>query len=362
MATTIHTAFLRGVEAVPADVTCTIAEGGIPGIRFGGLRGDVPYEAASCLRQAVTGRVPHATGRPSIAIDVTPRKATAWSDSLALPAALGILVEAGALPHEVAVPGSAPIDLADTLVVGSLATLGATAACRGSVAYDDLARDDGRYSGALRPPDPDFPAPAHVTVLSGVRDLRPAGEGGTSPWTSGLDNPLDGTEWGAIAVVDADEGEVALVAERMARDVASWRAAGYTVAEPLHRIRRNWSVAGRLRPETDAPVVHARPSDSLAALVGGGRPPHPGLVTLADLGVLVADDLDDWSRAQLDALLSALEAGEARLVRSDGTYAMPADFRLVAAVRARPGEGSRVVEATPGNVRRVMMARGTRRR
>ena len=76
------------------------------------------------------------------------------------------------------------------------------------------------------------------------------------------------------------------------------------------------------------------PHDSITrtALIGGGRMPKPGEISLAHKGILFLDELTEYARPVLEQLRQPLEERQVRLVRQTGTYCYPADFVLVAAM------------------------------
>ncbi len=73
-------------------------------------------------------------------------------------------------------------------------------------------------------------------------------------------------------------------------------------------------------------------STSMAALVGGGRRPKPGEVSLAHLGVLFLDELPEFTRQVLDSLRQPIETGEVVVARAEAHVTFPARFQLVAAM------------------------------
>jgi magnesium chelatase family protein len=77
-------------------------------------------------------------------------------------------------------------------------------------------------------------------------------------------------------------------------------------------------------------------SSSAVALVGGGRPLHPGEISLAHHGVLFLDELPEFSRHALESLREPLEAGKITVSRAAARAIFPAQFHFVAAMNPCP--------------------------
>lgn len=69
-----------------------------------------------------------------------------------------------------------------------------------------------------------------------------------------------------------------------------------------------------------------------AGLIGGGRIPRPGEITIAHKGVLFLDELPEFHPYVIDALRQPLEEGVVKIYRTGGSYIFPADCLLVAAM------------------------------
>ncbi len=116
------------------------------------------------------------------------------------------------------------------------------------------------------------------------------------------------------------------------------------------------SVAGRLAPGDglilDPPFRAPHHTISDAGLVGGGRGPLPGEVSLAHRGVLFLDELAEFHRNALEALRQPLEEGYVSIARAGGATVFPAAFSLVAAMNPCPcgsrGDPRRTCRCAPG--------------
>lgn len=105
-------------------------------------------------------------------------------------------------------------------------------------------------------------------------------------------------------------------------------------------ITKIYSIVGLLHNK--AALVTKRPfraphhTISNSALVGGGRNPKPGEVSLSHNGVLFLDELPEFHRSVLEELRQPLEDGEVTISRVNGSMTYPANMMLVASMNPCP--------------------------
>lgn len=99
---------------------------------------------------------------------------------------------------------------------------------------------------------------------------------------------------------------------------------------------RIYSVANLL--SSDRPLILSRPfrsphkNASAASIIGGGKVPRPGEISLALNGVLFLDELPEFNRDVLEALRQPLEDRIVTVARAQATYTFPASFCLIASM------------------------------
>ncbi|NQT72353.1 MAG: YifB family Mg chelatase-like AAA ATPase [Chloroflexi bacterium] len=112
-----------------------------------------------------------------------------------------------------------------------------------------------------------------------------------------------------------------------------------TVDEALEATKI-YSVSGMLPSDTS--VIANRPfrsphyTVSHVGLVGGGRWPRPGEISLSHRGVLFLDEFPEFGQSDLEVLRQPMEDKVVTITRAQGSVTFPANFMLVGAMNPCP--------------------------
>lgn len=105
-------------------------------------------------------------------------------------------------------------------------------------------------------------------------------------------------------------------------------------------VTKLYSVTGLLSKNkpliTDRQFRSPHHTTSDIGLIGGGRYPRPGEVSLAHYGVLFLDEFPEFERSVLEVLRQPLEDGVVTIARAMSACTFPAEFMLIAAMNPCP--------------------------
>lgn len=110
--------------------------------------------------------------------------------------------------------------------------------------------------------------------------------------------------------------------------------------EEALEVTKIYSVSGLLNK--DCSIITTRPfrsphhSISGVSLVGGGKIPNPGEISLAHNGVLFLDELPEFKKNALEVMRQPLENRVITINRVSGSYTYPANFMFIASMNPCP--------------------------
>lgn len=366
----LRSAAMIGVEASLVDVEIDVA-GGLPAFNVVGLPDSTVRESRDRVRSAIRHAGFEFPER-RITVNLAPADVRKSGASYDLPIALGLLAATEALPARL---------LDDLVVVGALSLDGGVQPVRGVLPVALLAARHGHRlilpaanlregrivrQVALRPA---------ASLAQIVADLVDGAE--TAPCV--LERPASTPVRPALDLVDVrgQRGarralEIAAAGRHNLLFVGPPGAGKTLLARRLPGIlppptfeeavasTAIHSVAGLLEPAagllSERPFRAPHHTASDAALIGGGRDPRPGEVSLAHNGVLFLDEIVEFDRRALEALREPLEEGVVRIARALRTVQFPSRFLLVGAMNpcacGYAGEALDRCRCSPTDIRR----------
>ncbi len=341
-----------GLEGALVQVEVDVSNGA-PSFAVVGLPDTAVQEARQRVRAAVRNSGGRFPGNKRVTVNLAPADLRKEGPAYDLPMAVGILIATDQLVQ----------DLEGALVVGELSLDGTVRHTNGVLPMISVARQQGvrrvyvpaqdAAEAALVEGVEVYPVPhlaALADHLSGARPLvpyRPAAPTAQEPVHYPVDMAdVKGQEHvkRALEVAAAGSHNVLLVGPPGAGKTLLSRAVPsilppMSVEEALE-VTKIYSVSGML--PAGMPLIRQRPfrsphhTISHAGLVGGGRWPRPGEISLSHRGVLFLDELPEFGSRVLEVLRQPLEDKVVTISRASGTLTFPANFILIAAMNPCP--------------------------
>jgi magnesium chelatase family protein len=312
---------LEGTKLRPVEVELILIPG-LPQIHFLGLPDQIIRESIHRIKSAIRSQGFEFPKTKQIMVNVRPQHVKKSSRGLELAVAAALLWETGQLPR--------PLEQDDYFVYGELG-----------------------LSGEVYEPEDlkDFEASETTTVLTGKSSepmffkrqcaenlqnlvqpvFKPVDVENFKPErpTMGLDMKFPKSQAKLLEVLALGEYHTMLAGPSGSGKSTLARALISFLEEPakkdLIKTRSRWR-----------PLMAPHHSISALSLVGGGVPPKPGEITKAHGGLLVMDELLEFSPASQEALREPLEEGLVRVTRGLRSETFSSRFQLVATTNLCP--------------------------
>ncbi len=369
----------RGVDVLPVSIELRSGRG----IQFhvAGMSGSLARDAFLRIRGAL-----QAGGwswpREALTVSISPGNASLHPEDLDLPLALVVLAQIGAIPaHRIAHLCSAGALGLDGSLRGHPSSANAPlaaveAGCSATVvAAHVLPASSGSTADA-----PLYGAQHLTEVVEHLRGTRPLPR-----WVSRQASPMAATE---VRLEDVHGDDhllrgllLAAAGEHHVMLLGSPGTGKSTSARALHgllpalspseaqTLRRLHAAKGLIRSDPWAPPLrNPHAGSGVAALIGsraagrhaldGSAAFLPGELTLAHRGLLILDELPEWSRPAMETLRVPLERGVVELARAAGSTQLPARSLVAATANPCPCgyflDAERRCRCTPAQVRNYL--------
>ena len=346
----VNTFGLAGLSAFQVVVESS-TEKGTPDFKISGL-GDASVQESRQRVLAAMENSGFSTEKLRAVVNLSPADVKKSGALYDFPILVSLLASLGEIP-----PPSE-----DSAFIGELSLSGELTATNGVLPIVAAAREKGIKRVFLPEDNANEAALVHGIAVYGVRDIGKlvgylSGKEGilrTPPYEPRLEDDFSGADFAdvrgqeniksAIQTAAAGFHNLLMIGPPGAgKSMLAKRISGILppmTFEESMETTAVYSVSGML--DKNSPFISARPfrpvghTASAAGIVGGGRTPVPGEISLAHNGVLFLDELPEFRRDVLEALRQPLEDKQAVITRANGKTVYPCKAMLAAAMNPCP--------------------------
>lgn len=351
MLSKVTSATVTGIDAFIVQVETDLSNG-IPYFAMTGYVGAQVKEAGERVRTALKN-IGHRVPSARVVVNISPAGFPKSGTMFDLPVAVGILCDMEEISSQ---------DLSETMIVGELSLDGRINGIKGVLSMAAKAREEGikrvivpvqnRYEAGLIEGIEVIGVSNLSEVLSVFRENnyeKYKFRGTVQPRVKFETDKINNDFSGIAGQYTAKRAALIAAAGRHNLLLSGAPGSGKTMIagsiptilpeltkKEYLEVVKIYSVSGLLEePERylcRRPFRAPHHTISQSALIGGGKYPLPGEITLAHNGVLFLDELTKFKSGILECLRQPLEERQITIIRNSGAFRYPADFILVGAM------------------------------